>query len=156
MRERRAIAHIRGQAQGLAPLCFNGGSGLVHLLLAAGRGHHIRAGIGQAQAQRQPDARGSTNYNGDFTFKTENLIAHLHLHSGYAQSRQGRLRINNILCFASQEDRGDVPVEKVLRHVLRDYRFIRFEQIQIAALHLGRHLESNMQQLPQAAVIGWV
>jgi hypothetical protein len=57
------------------------------LLLAARRSYHIGAGIGQAQAQRQPDSRRSPDHDRYFSFKTENLIAHLLLHSGYEQSR---------------------------------------------------------------------
>ena len=49
-----------------------------------------------------------------------------------------------------------MPIEEVRCHVLRNHFLVRFESIQIAVAHLGRDLEADVQQLPEARVVGRV
>src|SRR5919198_521680 len=53
----------------------------------------------------------------------------------------------------TDEQRSDVALVEVLRHVARDRRLARFEHLQITLAHLGRDLVADVQQLPQARVV---
>ena len=67
--ERGAIADVGLDAKCLAAAGFKRDGSLFHLLLAAGCGDHVSAGVGQAEAERAADAGCSAGDDGDFPFK---------------------------------------------------------------------------------------
>ena len=56
------------------------------------------------------------------------------------------------LWLLGQEQRLEMPLVEVFRHVLGDCRLTGFEHLQILLAHLSRNLVADMDQLPQVRI----
>ena len=98
------------KAEGFASAGLDLGGSFIHLAGGARCGNHIGAGLGKTKAEGAADAGGSSGYDRDFSFKTQNPSDHVLL-SFYGQPTcrmrgavQARSRV------AAQENGSDVPV----------------------------------------------